>query len=80
MSRLANAPRMLRARMDAKGRITVPKALRLRLGLMPGSQLLLRAAGEELHGIAAPALLRRLRGARQGLRGRLAELEPERDG
>ena len=80
MVRLANAPRMLRARVDAKGRITVPKALRLRLGLMPGSQLLLRAAGEELHGITAPALLRRLRGARQGLRRRLAELEPERDG
>ena len=80
MPRMANAPRMLRARMDAKGRITVPKALRLQLGLTPGSQVLLRAAGEELHGIAAPALLRRLRGAGQGLRRRLAEVEPERNG
>ncbi|MFC7475302.1 AbrB/MazE/SpoVT family DNA-binding domain-containing protein [Dankookia sp. GCM10030260] len=79
MPKLPNAPRMLRARMDAKGRITVPKALRMQLGLMPGSQVLLRAAGEELHGIATPSLLRRLRGARQGLRRRLAEVDAERD-
>ncbi|TDH63381.1 AbrB/MazE/SpoVT family DNA-binding domain-containing protein [Dankookia rubra] len=75
MARLPNAPRMLRARVDAKGRITVPKALRLQLGLTAGSQILLRAVGEELHGIAAPTLLRRLRGVRQGLRRRLAEIE-----
>ncbi|WP_431271624.1 AbrB/MazE/SpoVT family DNA-binding domain-containing protein [Dankookia sp. P2] len=66
MAKLPNAPRMLRARVDAKGRITVPKALRLQLGLTPGSQVLLRAVGEELHGVAAPALLRRLRAAGQG--------------
>ena len=75
MARLPNAPWILRARVDAKGRITVPKALRLHLGLTPGCQVLLRAAGEELHGIAAPNLLRRLRGARQGLRRRLAGIE-----
>ena len=71
---------MLRARVDAKGRITIPKALRLQLGLTPGSQILLRAAGEELHGVAAPVLLRRLRGARQGLQRRLAYIEQQRDG
>jgi AbrB family looped-hinge helix DNA binding protein len=80
MAKLANAPRMLRARVDAKGRITVPKALRLQLGLTPGTQILLQATGEELRAIGAPALLRRLRGARQGLRRRLAEIEPELDG
>ena len=80
MPRLPNAPRMLRARVDAKGRITLPKALRMQLGLGAGSQVLLRAAGEELHGIAAPALMRRLRGARQGLRRRLDEVDPESDG
>jgi len=36
--------------VDAKGRITVPKALRLQLGLIPGNQILLLAAGEELRG------------------------------
>ncbi|MCB4822714.1 AbrB/MazE/SpoVT family DNA-binding domain-containing protein [Roseicella aerolata] len=66
---------MLRARMDAKGRITVPKALRTRLGLTPGSQLLLQAEGEELRGVTPPALLRRLRGARLALQRRLAKLE-----
>jgi AbrB family looped-hinge helix DNA binding protein len=80
IARLANAPRMLRARVDAKGRFTVPKALRLQLGLTSGSQILLQAAGEELRGIAAPALLRRRRGARQGLHRRLTRIESDRDG
>ncbi|MFZ4405919.1 MAG: AbrB/MazE/SpoVT family DNA-binding domain-containing protein [Paracraurococcus sp.] len=72
MPKLSNAPRMLRARVDAKGRITLPKALRTQLGLTPGSQVLLRAEGEELRGMTPPALLRRLRGARQSLQRRLA--------
>ena len=72
MPKLSNAPRMLRARVDAKGRITLPKALRTQLGLTPGSQVLLRAEGEELRGLTPPALLRRLRGARHSLRRRLA--------
>jgi bifunctional DNA-binding transcriptional regulator/antitoxin component of YhaV-PrlF toxin-antitoxin module len=55
MAKLANVPRMLRVRVDAKGRITVPKVLCLQLGLTASSQVLLRVAGEELHGIAAPA-------------------------
>jgi AbrB family looped-hinge helix DNA binding protein len=80
MAKLANAPRMLRARVDAKGRITVPKALRLQMGMTPGSQDLLRAAGEGLHGIAVPVLLRRLRAARRGLQQRLTKMESERDG
>jgi len=66
---------MLRARVDAKGRITVPKALRAQLGLTPGSQVLLRADGEELHAVTPPALLRRLRGARLALLRRLEEAE-----
>lgn len=77
MAKLPNAPRMLRARVDAKGRITVPKALRTQLGLTPGSQVLLRAEGEELRGVTPPALLRRLRGARVALQRRLAETERE---
>ena len=75
---LANAPRMLRARVDAKRRITVPKALRLQLGLTPGTQILLQATGEDCEASRAPALLRRLRGARQGPCWRLAEIEPDR--
>ena len=75
MRKQANAPRMLRARIDARGRVTIPKALRLQLGLTPGTPMLLRAAGEGLHAIAAPALLRRLRGARLGLQRRLADTD-----
>jgi AbrB family looped-hinge helix DNA binding protein len=68
----ANAPpRMLRARVDAKGRITLPKPLRTRLGLTPGTTVLLAAEGEELRGIAPRALLGRLRGARLSLQRRL---------
>ncbi|WP_207191672.1 AbrB/MazE/SpoVT family DNA-binding domain-containing protein [Paracraurococcus ruber] len=70
---LRNAPRLLRARVDAKGRITLPKTLRTQLGMVPGSQVLLKAEGEELHAITPPALLRRLRGARIALQRRLAD-------
>lgn len=77
MVRVPNAPRMLRARVDARGRITLPKPLRMQLGLTPGSQVLLQADGEELRGVTPPALLRRLRGARLALRRRLAETEGE---
>ncbi|MBK1660057.1 AbrB/MazE/SpoVT family DNA-binding domain-containing protein [Paracraurococcus ruber] len=73
MTMLRNAPRLLRARVDAKGRITLPKTLRTQLGMVPGSQVLLKAEGEELHAITPPALLRRLRGARIALQRRLAD-------
>ncbi len=65
----------LRARVDAKGRITLPKALRSRLGLTPGTLVLLSAEGEELRGIAPRALMGRQRGARLALRARLRETE-----
>ena len=68
---------MLRVRVDARGRITLPKALRTQLGLTPGSQVLLLADGEELRGVTPPALLRRLRGARESLRRRLVAIEPD---
>ncbi len=68
---------MLRARVDAKGRITLPKALRTQLGLTPGSQVLLRAEGEEFHGVTPPALIRRMRAARHSLQRRLAAVERE---
>jgi AbrB family looped-hinge helix DNA binding protein len=61
------------ARVDAKGRITLPMALRRELGIQPGQKLLLRRAGDELHAIAADALLRRQRAARQALRARLGD-------
>jgi AbrB family looped-hinge helix DNA binding protein len=59
------------ARVDAKGRITLPMALRRALGILPGQKLLLRQVGEELHLIAAEAPLRRQRAARLALRARL---------
>jgi AbrB family looped-hinge helix DNA binding protein len=76
--RLPNAaPRLLRARVDAKGRITLPKPLRTRLGLTPGTTVLLAAEGEELRGIAPRALMGRLRGARQALQRRLKDTKDE---
>lgn len=74
---LPNAPRPLRARVDAKGRITLPKPLRNQLGLVPGTVLLLRADGEVLQATTGAALLRGLRGARLALRRRLREAAGE---
>lgn len=71
--RLANAPAALRARVDAKGRITLPKPLRLRLGLGPGTVLLLRADGDELRATTPRALFDAQRAARQALRRRLGD-------
>lgn len=68
---------MLRARVDAKGRITLPKPLRTQLGLTPGSQVLLMAEGEELRGVTPSALLRRMREMRLALQRRLAETKRE---
>jgi AbrB family looped-hinge helix DNA binding protein len=59
------------ARVDAKGRITLPMALRRALGILPGQKLLLRQVGAELHVIAAATLLHRQRSARQALHARL---------
>jgi hypothetical protein len=61
--------------VDAKGRITVLKVPRLQSGLTPGSQIPLREAGGGPHGIAAPVLTCRPRGARQGPLRRIA-IEP----
>ncbi len=72
---LPNAPRALRARVDAKGRITLPKALRTRLGLVPGTTLLLSAEGEVLQAATPRALSGRLRAARLALQRRLREPE-----
>jgi AbrB family looped-hinge helix DNA binding protein len=69
----ANATRALMARVDAKGRITLPKALRTRLGITPGMVLLLSAEGEELKAIAPPALIRRLSAARLALQKHLRQ-------
>ncbi|MDO9710313.1 AbrB/MazE/SpoVT family DNA-binding domain-containing protein [Paracraurococcus lichenis] len=77
MARRPNAPGMLRARVDAKGRITLPKPLRTQLGLTPGSQVLLMAEGEELRGVTPSALLRRMREMRLALQRRLAETKRE---
>jgi AbrB family looped-hinge helix DNA binding protein len=76
MRRLPNAPRPLAARVDARGRITLPKPLRTRLGIAPGMVLLLSAEGEELKAIAPPALLRRMTQARLALQRRLAAVKP----
>lgn len=73
--RLSNAPRALRARVDAKGRITLPKALRLQLGLTPGTTLLLRAEAETLQAVTPRALTGRMRAARLALQRRLREPE-----
>jgi AbrB family looped-hinge helix DNA binding protein len=72
-TRDAKPHRPTAARVDAKGRITLPMALRRELGILPGQKLLLRRVGEELHAIAADALLRRQRAARQALRARLGD-------
>lgn len=61
------------ARVDAKGRITLPMALRRALGILPGQTLLLRRVGEELHVVAPDTLLRRQRAARLALRARLGD-------
>jgi len=74
---LPNAPRPLRARVDAKGRITLPKALRVQLGLTPGTTLLLRADGETLQAVTPRTLSGRQRTARLALQRRLRE--PETD-
>ena|GEM_PF-6689677 len=72
---MSRAPRGFRARVDAKGRVTIPKALRVRLGLARETVVLLRAEGEELRATTAPALLRSMRAARVSLRRRLDEGE-----
>lgn len=59
------------ARVDARGRITLPMALRRALGIRPGQRLLLRREGEELRLIAAGTLLGRQRAARRALQARL---------
>jgi AbrB family looped-hinge helix DNA binding protein len=64
---------MLRARVDAKGRITLPKPLRLRLGLSPGTVLLLRADGTVFQATTPRALLETQRAARLALRRRLQD-------
>lgn len=71
--RLPNAPPILRARVDAKGRITLPKPLRLRLGLAPGTVLVLRAEGAAFRATTPRALLEDQRAARLALRRRLQE-------
>ena len=40
-------PRRLEARLDARGRLTLPRELRRLLGLAPGQKLLFRLEGEE---------------------------------
>ncbi len=77
MTILRNAPRPLRAKVDAKGRITLPKPLRTRLGFTPGTTVLLAVEGEELRGIAPRALMGRMRGARLALQRRLREAAGE---
>jgi AbrB family looped-hinge helix DNA binding protein len=71
--RLRNAPRILRAAVDAKGRVTLPKPLRTQLGLTPGTTLVFRVEGEALHATTPNALLRRMRAARLALQRRLKE-------
>ena len=68
-----NAPPTLRARVDAKGRITLPKPLRLRLGLSPGTVLLLRAEGAAFRATTPRALLDDQRVARLALRRMLQD-------
>lgn len=72
-SKTAAAHRPAAARVDARGRITLPMALRRALGIRPGQRLLLRREGEELRLIAAAALLGRQRAAREALLARLAQ-------
>ena len=72
--RLPNAPRgALRARVDAKGRITLPKALRLELGLTPGTTVLLASDGEELRAILPRSLTTRMRAAQLALQRHLSK-------
>lgn len=77
MTTLRNAPRLMRAKVDAKGRISLPKPLRTQLGMTPGQTVLLAAEGEELRAVLPRALLGRLRGARLALRRRLRDAESE---
>jgi AbrB family looped-hinge helix DNA binding protein len=59
--------------MDTKGRITLPKPLRVQLGLSPGTTLLLRAEGTEVRATTPRALVEAQRGARLALRRRLQD-------
>lgn len=72
MRRLRNAPQPMRARIDAKGRITLPKPLRMALGLTPGATVLLKIDGEAFQAVLPATLLRQMRASRQSLQRRLA--------
>jgi AbrB family looped-hinge helix DNA binding protein len=65
MSRPLRHPQRLEARVDAKGRVTLPKALRQRLGILPGQALLFRVEGEEIRAVTPRGLIRQMQAARR---------------
>lgn len=71
MRKLRNAPQSLRTRVDAKGRITLPKPLRTALGMTPGATVLLKIDGETFQAVLPATLMRQMRSARQSLQRRV---------
>lgn len=67
MPRPPRFTRRLEARLDARGRLTLPRELRKLLGLGPGQKLLFRLEGEEIRAVTPQALLTPLRRARLAL-------------
>lgn len=59
------------ARLDAKGRVTIPKEMREALGIAPGAELLLQVVEGELRVVTPRVALGRLRAARDALLRRL---------
>jgi AbrB family looped-hinge helix DNA binding protein len=63
-------PRRLEARLDARGRLTLPREIRRMLGLGPGQKLLFRVEEGEIRAVTPQALLLPQRRARLALQAR----------